>query len=515
LFSILERLFPITLGTDDQPYDGFAEQIRFGVHREAAPGYPANDIGSLTVEEPSDNSPPQRRSQCKIVFANDPEVPTPFRGREVATSIPSRSRTVRLDRGQRVLASTGDSPLWSVWNEGGARHFSSAMPLPHVEPHAGFSSVFTGGGFLEALPLLQFLREASSRSSYRPPPLRAAYVIDDPNLHWPRYGFVDYREVARHAERYRYHVAFATIPIDTWFTHAKTAEIFRRERRQLSLLIHGNNHAKNELAKPYSATQRRQLLQQAVNRIKRLEFKTGLDVCKVMVPPHGACSEELLADLPEAGFESACISAGSLRGHNRGKPWCDTLGFFCADVIEGCPVLPRWALDSNARNASLVAAYLGQPMILRGHHRDLKGGIEILDEHAGFINSFGPVAWSNMTGLSRLSYLSRSEGTRAFVKPLGVENRVELPAGTTHLVIDGTSATERAGWQVMFPDQRRCDAVEGEAFPLRQEDGNHIVLRRPPKLNLRLNDSAASRTTTTLVLRRLLTELRDRLSASW
>jgi len=38
------------------------------------------------------------------------------------------------------------------------------------------------------------------------PPLRACFVIDDPNLHWPSYGHLDYRRMAEHARRGGYHV---------------------------------------------------------------------------------------------------------------------------------------------------------------------------------------------------------------------------------------------------------------------------------------------------------------------
>src|SRR5208283_5127567 len=110
--------------------------------------------------------------------------------------------------------------------------------------------------FLEMLPLLQWLREICAGASPVGPPLRACFIFDDPNLHWPRYGFVDYRQLAAQAEKENYHVSFATIPVDAWFTHSGTAGIFREHRSRLSLLIHGNNHTKRELARPYTEPER-------------------------------------------------------------------------------------------------------------------------------------------------------------------------------------------------------------------------------------------------------------------
>src|SRR5262245_19147313 len=125
-------------------------------------------------------------------------------------------------------------------------------------------------------------------------------------------------------------------------THGGAAEIFRRNSRRLSFCVHGNNHTKRELAQPYSDGERVSLLQQAIRRIETLERKAGVEVSRVMVPPHGACSHEMLEELPQRGFESACISHGSLRAHNRQRPWVRQLGYLPSEMIRNCPVLPRW-----------------------------------------------------------------------------------------------------------------------------------------------------------------------------
>jgi hypothetical protein len=161
--------------------------------------------------------------------------------------------------------------------------------------------------------------------------------------------------------------------------------------------------------------------------VERLERKAGLRVDRVMVPPHGACSAEMLAALPRCGFEAACVSSGSLRAHNRERPWARTLGYLPSDTIEDCSVLPRWALTPGAENALLVAAYLGQAIVLRGHHRDLRHGLEVLDEAAAAINRLGEVRWSGLAQIARGNYRWRLEGTtlrvQAFGSVLDVEPR--------------------------------------------------------------------------------------------
>ena len=46
-----------------------------------------------------------------------------------------------------------------------------------------------------------------------------------------------FAEMARHAQLNDYHVSFATIPLDAWFVHMPTAELFKNHHNHLSLLI--------------------------------------------------------------------------------------------------------------------------------------------------------------------------------------------------------------------------------------------------------------------------------------
>ena len=74
-------------------------------------------------------------------------------------------------------------------------------------------------------------------------------------------------------------------------------------------------------------------------------------------------------------------------------------------------------------------------MVFRGHHQDLKNGIELLDDLAEFINSLGHVTWSNMTDISRMNYQWRLEGDTFKVKPLA-GNLLQVPDEASQLVIE-------------------------------------------------------------------------------
>ena len=80
---------------------------------------------------------------------------------------------------------------------------------------------------------------------------RAAFVIDDPNLHWPSYGhvhFADLAVLARSALPRR----VRDDPSRRMVRPPTSSAALPRQHRVLSLLIHGNDHTREELARPLS-----------------------------------------------------------------------------------------------------------------------------------------------------------------------------------------------------------------------------------------------------------------------
>ena len=420
LTPILEALFPVRYGfVPGQPGNDSADCIREVV-----------DGSTLRVHRHATTPAAGETREVAIRFADRVEVPFPFRGRSITARVPSGWGGLCLTEDEIPMATSDRGPVWTVRKEGCANHYRSSLPLPCIGKHENFADVFNGDRFIELLPLIHWTRErCNNGSNIGQLPLRACFVVDDPNLHRLQYGYVDFAEIAARAMKVHYHVAFATIPLDGWFTHQATVDIFRSNNGSLSLAIHGNDHSYCELARGYSTAARNQLLAQSIQRTENLERRSGLHICRVMIPPHGACSEEMLAALPRFGFAGACISHGSLRAFNESKSWIRTLGYLPSELIQGCPVLPRWGISNHTRNTILVAAYLNQPLILRVHHRDLKNGIELLDEQARFINDLGPVLWTGLSALCRLDSQWRMDGGK----------NASEHAGFTHAPFDRVS----------------------------------------------------------------------------
>ena len=429
LLSILEDLFPVKFLLSNGQSRENPKEITYETVLDGA------DRSRLTILLNGNEHP----TKMNIQFHDNPKVPFPFRGRLLRTTVAIKSKQLPPNHQETVLASSDKDPLWTLSEEKGVRHFRSALGLPIIPANGTLIDVLNGDHFLELLPLLHWLREICFNTKMQQSPLRACFIFDDPNLHRPSYGFINFREMLKHADQRNYHVSFATIPLDTWFTHRDTASLFIAHADRLSLTVHGNNHTRLELAHNYTQTQRTALLHQALHRITRIERKFGLHIAKIMVPPHGACSEEMLNELPLCGFESACISHGSLRVHNRTKAWTRSLGYHPSELIAGCPILPRWGISGNPNNTILLAAFLGQAIILRGHHQDLRHGIEWLDDLAEFINGLGPVTWSNLTDLSRSNIQWQMECDRLKVPPLGSGTESTLMIKGEPLTVNSTT----------------------------------------------------------------------------
>jgi hypothetical protein len=145
-------------------------------------------------------------------------------------------------QGDTVLASCAGEILWTT----GEDVDRAALPPDELGPNDSLREALVPGRLLSLLPLVHFLRRVTFEVGWDFPPTRATFIVDDPNLHWWTYGFVDFRRIADDAREKGYHLAVATVPLDAWFVHPGVARVFRERREELSLLLHGNDHTRGE-----------------------------------------------------------------------------------------------------------------------------------------------------------------------------------------------------------------------------------------------------------------------------
>jgi hypothetical protein len=467
-------------------------------------------LPAFVVARSAPNSP----LPAQIEFAASPVVPHPLSGRTVDDSGAADTSALPDWLGATTpLAHRGRSCVWGYRDLSGTRqHFVSAQ-IPDMKPDEALHTWVRVGHWSSFVPLLAFVREVTDGTAWQPPPPLACFMFDDPNLHWRSYGHIDYAQVARHAHKHRYHVSLATIPLDGWFVHRPTAALFRQEHDAISLLMHGNDHVTEELAQPQAQAQRHAMLSQAMQRIERLESRSGVQVSRVMAPPHGACSEDTLRQMAALGFEAASISRGSLSHYNSGAPWVRTIGVQACDVIGGLPVLPRFRLSSACQPSMLLSALLQQPIIAVGHHQDVAAGLSLLQTLADFVNGFGEVRWCSMTQMVRSHYARKWVGSELHLRMHTRHAEVIVPPGVTRLVVHRPwlqNDTASAPLQLTAAPGS-SPAVHGNEIT-RLTAGQLLHIASPAAAPSPGAQAAARRTWRAWpVVRRLLTESRDRL----
>jgi hypothetical protein len=438
-----------------------------------------------------------------VSLQNAEEVPRPFWGHTIHDSALRVLPPEIGGRSQSVLArSIAGEPVWTRLAPS-----RLAAPAPvELEQGETFRSRLRPGRFSDVLPLLSFVRRHAD-TGWTAPQASASFIIDDPNLHAVRYGFVQFRHLAQHAEANGYHVSFATIPLDLWWASQKAVRLFRESSHLLSLLVHGNDHVFRELDRTQSNRERAEALAKALRRVDRFERRYGIPIARVMAPPHGVCSHATAAALLRAGFEALCVS--------RTHPWLDAEP--TDDVLAGSrpvhlvddefPLLLRYHIRQD-RNELPFRAFLGQPLIVYGHHDDLAKGPAILAETAAFIDDLGPVRWwSSLERIARSRFCLRQEESCLVVRP------------QTRLVEVAVNPTFDAISVDLPPDGPHGAVVVTIGRQSFNGPGPHpvaggmvtISVRHPSKEGPPMAD-VSRRPTPWPMVRRALTEARDRLA---
>jgi hypothetical protein len=352
---------------------------------------------------------------------------------------------------------------------------------------------------MSLFPLVHVLRQLSEELGWVPPPLRAAIVLDDPNLHRTSYGHVRFPDLVEHARAHGYHVAVATIPLDLWYVDRRAAGIFREGADVLSLAVHGNTHAKRELARAQSEDAASRLVVQALTRVGGFERRSGLPVSRVMVPPHGIFDETTLRVLANHGFDAAC--------------WCPVprsavSGFEVADFAEGgLPSIPRSLLGHW--DDLPFRAFLGQPIVLEGHHTDFAGGLDLLEEAATEIGRLGDAAWTSLAAVAERNASVRRSRDTLHVRMYSRRVILTVPAGIARLNVECPAyAAQDEDAIVIRP------AVPGSSVSSGRQREDLPVAEGPVELRLvRAKPPAIPEPPPPRpwpVLRRLLAESRDR-----
>jgi hypothetical protein len=399
LFAALEDAYPVSFeGREAGAWEGLDGLVSIGA--EAPPAVPASlpVLRALGEERRHD-------SIRTLTLANDATLARPLRGAKLTDGCaPTLDSTVW--QGHRPIATVDAIPMWAAAGDGTHSELVCAVPA-ELAPQEALRERLAPGRCLALLALAHFLGGISRDPHAHTPSLQAAFVLDDPNLHWPSYGYVNYEEISRHALAHNYHVVVAMVPLDGWLTHPGAVRIFKERSDQLSICVHGNDHDGPELGRIASEREGVALAGHALKRARAFERRTGIPVDKVMVPPHEQLSRPAAQGLLAAGFQAVCVS--------RPYPWIAAepdrsplvapperaalAGWESPEiVVGGLPLLLRAGFNIP-REDLVLRAFLGQPLILYGHHDLLEHGPEVCSQAAQAINALGEVRWGPLAGM--------------------------------------------------------------------------------------------------------------------
>ena len=315
-----------------------------------------------------------------------------------------------LDRDD-VLASQDGRPIWLRRCVEGADVTMVSWPLPYLGPDDHIYENFQTGRFLRLLSLLQFLRNLTSHADWQSPPTPACLLVDDPNLHSTVYGHLDFRRLAAEARAQQFYVSVATVPLDCWWVDRQTTDLFRENAPRISIVVHGNNHTSEELARPASELENLSLLAQALRRCRRLEQQSGIEFCRLMECPHGSVSVAMLEPMARLGYEAVFASMAHLLRCNRGTNFRASLGAE-PTLLENkaVPIVPRIRALPGWQDEVRLAAFLKRPIIFAVHHWDFADQNHLPGEFAQVVNSLPDTTWATPTGVARACYQYREIG---------------------------------------------------------------------------------------------------------
>lgn len=432
LLGALERVLGVTFeGREPGDVGGLDVVVAWGAEQ----GVAAADVPCMAF------SGAERRAerQAALTVAAGAPVDRVLRGARLSEEY-GRPLSGAGQPGDAVLAELDGAPAWI---RRGSLELVAVAPA-ELEEDEPLRERLRPGRCLALLALVDFLRRAAPGRAWERPPLQAAFVLDDPNLHWPSYGHVRYRELLAHAHEHGYHMAIAMVPLDAWLVHPGVARLFRDGADRLSVCVHGNDHTGPELGKLHSDRDAVALAAEALRRTSAFERRARVRVSRVMVPPHERLSEPAARALLRCGFEAVCVTRPypwTRQGPE--TPWLTRppghgpeVACGAAELVAGgLPLMLRRPFD-HSREDLVLRAFLGQALILYGHHDDLVGGLDGLAELAAFVNGLGAARWGSLEQLARGRAETRRSGSVLAVRPWARRVTVDVPDGVGELHVD-------------------------------------------------------------------------------
>jgi len=271
--------------------------------------------------------------------------------------------------------------------------------------HASFDDIF-----IQAAPLLMFVRFASGDYGWHGPGHYADLTIDDPWLREP-YGFLNYENLWAEMQKHNFHTTIAFIPWNFDRSDPRLVTFFRNHTDRFSIAVHGDNHDHAEFATYDRKPLDKQItnIKQALARMKRFQELTGLHFDPVMVFPYEVVPPRpTLSKLNEYGFMAA--PNATIVPSDIERPADPLFGLRAMSSDFGSFGLVRRYPAELHDPKALVAmhAFLDDPLLFYGHQDLFTDSIGAFNQVADLVNEVEPdTHWEGLGSAAQHLYLLR------------------------------------------------------------------------------------------------------------
>ena len=257
-----------------------------------------------------------------------------------------------------------------------------------------------------------------------------------------RYGYMKYSDIAKSAVRNNYSIAVGMIPIDYKKIGRKALNILKMNNSRLSVIMHGNNHLKNEMLISSTKQQKRKILEQALWRMNHFSNKTGLKFSRAMVFPHDRGSIYTIRMMRKIGFQALFMQMSyPIDIKHEYKTINSLLEMFPSDnSVEGFPIINRHSMeahysDHNWQHKILFHAWLGKPIIPWTHHYFFKYGLEEIEEKIDFINRHISPEWTNILEILNGNYTIANRKERVYINIYSNILTIDVPDNVREIIL--------------------------------------------------------------------------------
>ena len=283
--------------------------------------------------------------------------------------------------------------------------FSTSKEIIDIDAELTSQNFDVREHFLNAVPLVLYIKWAFRDACWNAPETNACLVIDDPVLK-PTHGFVNFQELLSLMKRHKFSTNIAFIPWNWRRSAPQVVRLFKENPDNYSVSVHGCDHTRAEFGGPdrrrlYCKTRR------ALDRMNRHESITGICHDRVMVFPQGIFSEAAMSALKHSGLIAA-VNSDVISSDS--QPRAVTISELWDIAVMGYSDFPiftrRYPWEGIANFAFDVM--LGKPAIVLIHHDYCSDHCARLIDFIKDLNALKcPLTWSSLGEVVRRSYRQR------------------------------------------------------------------------------------------------------------